>query len=78
MMVTLSMGSVGAFFWVVALVKFCDTAFRESIEDASQLIVYQPLRPSLRIRVQTIIGGIVVPIVSAQAAGSPNCSIGGI
>ena len=65
---TLSMGSAVAFFWVVAGVKFCDSAFRESIEDASQLIVYQPLRPSLRIRVQTIIGSIVVPIVCSVAA----------
>jgi HEAT repeat protein len=62
----LGLGSV-ALFWTVSLTRAGAGVLRESIDLQAGLMLYQPLPPAERVKVQTIAEGIVGPLAGGVA-----------
>jgi HEAT repeat protein len=60
-------GSLSLIFWFVILVKLCDRSVRYSLNRAATLVLYQPLSPVERVRVQTANESIVEPIAGISS-----------
>ena len=54
-------------FWPLAVAKFCDHAFRHSIDRSSVLLLFQPLPSQVRIRAQALAEGVVSPVAAGSA-----------
>lgn len=57
------------FFWIVVGTKLMDEVCRSSIGDPSLRILYQPIPPGSRLKVQTALEAMVEPIAGAIAGG---------
>ena len=77
-MLILSVGTAAAFFlfnqiavfaWLIIATKLLSELFQDSFDDPSRRILYQPLPPGQRIRVQTIVETMVEPLAVALAGG---------
>lgn len=55
-------------FWWAVTTKLGDEVARVCIDEPSVFILYQPLRPDQRIRLQTLVEGMVEPIAGGLAA----------
>jgi HEAT repeat protein len=53
--------SVGLFFWILIITKLFHEVSSESVEAPTFRILYQPLRPSTRLRAQTLRESIIEP-----------------
>ncbi len=60
-------GSLSVVFWLVILVKLCDRSVRYSLNRAATLVLYQPLSPVERVRVQTANESIIEPIAGISS-----------
>ncbi|MCP4112786.1 MAG: hypothetical protein GY749_45870 [Desulfobacteraceae bacterium] len=62
-------GNIALFFWFMAGTKLFDEVCRQSVEEPTIRILYQPLPTGQRIRAQTLLETRVEPIAGAFAGG---------
>ncbi len=67
--VVVLVGNVALFFWFVAGTKLFDEVCRQSVEEPTIRILYQPLPTGQRIKAQTLLETRVEPIAGAFAGG---------